>query len=338
MLQLLKEGHIVHALGRDEKALDELKNKIPEEYKKRLWVQKLDIIPENKQQVADYLQENHIEIIIHAAGQASVGKSYKEVEAYEKEHGASYTQNPEIVRHTETGIANIQTTEVLLEALAELRFTRRRPHFHLVSTGDVFSQFSNNTINEQSERGPNTPYGQSKQYAEERLQESVKKGNITGSVSYGPLIFGVDQRPIALIPIITQKFLDNEPVILRGDPNRATDAIDVDDFAKILVNISTRISPKSLDQYVISGHRTTIGELFELVADAIEKYTGTRPFYEIDPKEQLPSDKPIDQSYVKEAFPTVYEHLTSLREVIDKAVKQQVMNREEDLIHSLNHA
>ena len=123
--------------------------------------------------------------------------------------------------------SNLLGVEVLLNAARKYGIKR----FHQVSTDEVYGDLplegDISTFTEDSSLHPSSPYSASKAAADLLVLAYARTYNLPVSISRGSINYGPYQYPEKLIPLVIERALHNEPVLIYGTGLNLRDWLDV---------------------------------------------------------------------------------------------------------------
>lgn len=123
--------------------------------------------------------------------------------------------------------SNLLGVEVLLNAARKYGIKR----FHQVSTDEVYGDFplegDISTFTEDSSLHPSSPYSASKAAADLLVLAYARTYNLPVSISRCSNNYGPYQYPEKLIPLVIERALNNEPVLIYGTGLNLRDWLDV---------------------------------------------------------------------------------------------------------------
>ncbi|HAF31035.1 MAG TPA: UDP-glucose 4-epimerase GalE [Bacteroidales bacterium] len=276
VVELMNEGFdvvIIDNLSNSEKSV---LNGIAEITGRRPFFEQFDIC--DKKRLHDFFRiYKKLDSIIHFAAYKAVGESI--------EKPLMYYQN------------NLTSLMNLLEGMIEFKI----PHFVFSSSATVYGQPDQLPVNEEAPfKTADSPYGNTKQIAEEIIRDTVNANDNLKAISlryFNPIgahssaLIGELPRgvPNNLVPFITQTAagVRNELKIFGDDYNTPDgtairDYINVVDLAKAhVVSIKRMIEQKSKSDLEIFNLGTGKGSSVMEIVNAFEKSTGEKLNYKI---------------------------------------------------------
>ncbi len=152
-----------------------------------------------------------VDIIAHFAAETHVDRSIKDSRRFMR--------------------TNVEGTAVLLEAA---RNSPRQPHFHHVSTDEVFGSLEPNDppFNETTPYDPRSPYSASKAASDHLVRAYFHTYGLPVTISNCSNNYGACQLPEKLIPLFITSLLDGKPVPLYGSGENIRDWLYVIDHVK----------------------------------------------------------------------------------------------------------
>jgi UDP-glucose 4-epimerase len=191
--------------------------------------------------------EDH-EIVIHLAAKISVNESIK---------------NP-----SETFQTNTVGTKNVIVACKKNGIKK----LIVASSAAVYGEgIKNEKLNEESEKNPISPYGESKLKMEEELKNSILKNNIKIIILRFFNIYGIGQSPeyAGVITKFLRKIKNNESLNIFGDGMQTRDFISIQDVVNS-INNAIKYNQSGIFN-IASGEEITIKKLAQLMISLSEK-------------------------------------------------------------------
>lgn len=204
----------------------------------------------DKELVSDLLK--NIDVIVHFAAESHVDRSIVGPEAF-----------------VET---NIKGTFVLLDvARRSLREGGSCPHFHHISTDEVFGALKLNSTEKFTETTPyrpNSPYSASKAASDHLVRAYGETYGLPYTITNCSNNFGPYQHPEKFIPRMITNLLDGQPAKIYGDGKYVRDWLHVLDHCRAIDAVLQ--SGKTGETYLVGGLAEDVSNLD--VAKLLVKY------------------------------------------------------------------
>lgn len=157
------------------------------------------------------IREKRIDAIVHFAAESHVDRSIADPDAFIQ--------------------TNVIGTYTLLEAVRKLPAEHGRPHFHHVSTDEVYGSLEpdESPFSESNRYAPNSPYAASKAASDHLVRAYARTYNIKATISNCSNNYGPYQFPEKLIPLTLVNLLTDKTVPVYGDGLNVRDWLFVED-------------------------------------------------------------------------------------------------------------
>jgi UDP-glucose 4-epimerase len=161
---------------------------------------------------------------------------------------------------------NVQATQRLLEAASRVGTEQ----FVLASSSSVYGPDNRAPVAEDDPRRPASPYGLSKLAAEELVELYAREHAVPATILRYFTVYGPRQRPEMALSGFISLSARGEPVEVFGDGTQSREMTYVSDVVDATV-AALKWEPECVTRVynVGSGTRTTVGELVELVGEAM---------------------------------------------------------------------
>jgi UDP-glucose 4-epimerase len=206
------------------------------------WLRRLEY-PSSIEALADLIRREHPDCILHAAGAASVGDSWRE-------------PAPDFVD-------SVVAWHALLEAT---RQSELKPILFLPSSAAVFGNPIRLPISESAMRKPISPYGFHKLLCEQLAEEYAVLWEMPVVICRLFSVFGPRQRRLLVRELAEQIFSDGPMIRLQGTGLEERDYLAAFDIAKALDSLAKRQSSSSLQTFNFgSGTSLRVVDLIEIL-------------------------------------------------------------------------
>jgi dTDP-glucose 4,6-dehydratase len=169
------------------------------------------------------------------------------------------------------------TFEMLNAALAHFESldddAKRRFRFVHVSTDEVYGELpfdSRDAFTESSPHAPSSPYSATKAAADHLVHAFHRTYGLPTLATSGTNTFGPYQYPEKLVPLITTRALDGEPLPIYGDGLYVRDWLDVRDHAEAVRGVLERGRPGERYNVGAGNERTNL-QIVDAVCDALDR-------------------------------------------------------------------
>jgi UDP-glucose 4-epimerase len=206
------------------------------------WFQRLEY-PSSIKALRGLIRSERPDCILHAAGGASVGDSWK-VPARDFED-------------------SVVAWQALLEAT---RRSELRPKLFLLSSAAVFGNPDHLPVAEDEVRRPISPYGFHKLVCEQLASEYAILWDVPVVICRLFSVFGPRQRRLLVWELVTQILSDGPVIRLEGTGLEERDYLTVSDIAKALDSLGKKRSSNALQAFNFgSGKSLRVVDLIELL-------------------------------------------------------------------------
>ncbi len=180
--------------------------------------------------IAQLIHEYEVDAICHFAAESHVDNSITTPQAFIK--------------------TNVMGTFSLLEAVRKNSF---RPHFHHISTDEVYGSLAlddKTLFSETTPYSPHSPYSASKAASDHLVQSYHQTYGLSTTMSHCSNNYGPHQHKEKFIPLMIERLLAHQPLPVYGQGKNVRDWIHVDDHNAAVWKIM---------QYGVKGDRYNIG-------------------------------------------------------------------------------
>jgi UDP-glucose 4-epimerase len=214
-----------------------------------IWFRRLEY-PSSIDGLADVIQGEHPDCILHAAGAASVGDSWGTP-------GLDF-------------IDSVVSWHALLEAT---RQSELKPRLFLPSSAAVFGNPNRLPISENALRRPISPYGFHKLLCEQLAEEYAVLWKMPVLICRLFSVFGPRQRRLLVWELVEQIFSDSPTIRLQGTGIEERDYLAITDVAKALDSLAKLQLSSSLQAFNFgSGTSLRVVDLIEV----LQRLTGVQ--------------------------------------------------------------
>jgi dTDP-glucose 4,6-dehydratase len=168
---------------------------------------------------------------------------------------------------------NVMGTFSLLEAV---RKSERRPHFHHISTDEVYGSLSlesENLFSESTSYSPHSPYSASKAASDHLVQSYHHTYGLSTTMSHCSNNYGPHQHKEKLIPLMVNYLLKHEPLPVYGQGTNVRDWIHVDDHNAAVWQIM-RQGINGVSYNIGARNEWSNNELVRLLCALVSEQTG----------------------------------------------------------------
>lgn len=190
-------------------------------------------------EIARAVERFQPDVLLHAAGAASVGKSIADPS---RDFGDSVT--------------------LVHQVLEGVRRTALRPRFVFPSSAAVYGEAERLPIDETAPLRPISPYGFHKKMCEEIVQEYARCFALPGLIVRLFSLFGPLQRRL-LVWEIFEKYMREDEVVLQGTGSESRDYLHIDDMAEALLRLLDAPLDMCRTVNVASGEEITVRSLVQ---------------------------------------------------------------------------
>jgi UDP-glucose 4-epimerase len=206
------------------------------------WFRRLEY-PSSVEALADMIRRENPECILHAAGAASVGDSWK--------------------APAQDFVDSVGSWQTLLEAA---RRSELKPRLFLLSSAAVFGNPASLPVAENAMRQPISPYGFHKLVCEQLAEEYAGLWEMPIVICRLFSVFGPRQRRLLVWELVEQIFSDDSTIRLQGTGLEERDYLAASDVAKALDSLARRRSSDLLRTYNFgSGTSLRVIDLIEVL-------------------------------------------------------------------------
>ncbi len=189
------------------------------------------------QELARIVRNSRPDLIIHAAGSASVGASFEDPSD------------------------DFSSSVVLFQSLLEgVRISGEKPLLVFPSSAAVYGDPASLPVPENAALRPISCYGYHKVMCERLAEEYTRIYDIPSLVLRLFSVFGLRQKRLLLWELFEQ-FIDRPEVLIEGTGNEARDYIHVGDLARLVEQVAAKAEKACMIVNIASGTSVTVGEL-----------------------------------------------------------------------------
>jgi UDP-glucose 4-epimerase len=206
------------------------------------WFRRLEY-PSSIEALAEVIRGEHPDCILHAAGPASVGDSWR--------------------APTRDFVDSVVAWQALLEAT---RQSELKPKLFLPSSAAVFGNPDRLPVAENAVRKPISPYGFHKLVCEQLAEEYAGLWEMPVVICRLFSVFGPRQRRLLVWELVEQIFSDGPTIRLQGTGLEERDYLEASDIARALDSLAKHRSSNSLQSYNFgSGTSLRVVDLIEVL-------------------------------------------------------------------------